>query len=96
MKKFLPFVFIAGLAACDDSSKVTIETDSIKNKVDTIVNRIENSEVMDSIKSKGGRILDSVKSKSSELWDSTKSKGGRLIDKGEKKLQNLKKKDSSK
>ena len=95
MKKLLLIVFIAGLAACNNTSKVKIDTDSLKSKMDTMVNRIENSKVIDSIKLKGGRILDTVEKKGSELWDSTKTKGGRLIDKTDGKLRDLKLKDSA-
>jgi hypothetical protein len=79
MKMFLVMVVAVGLFACENSTSAKIELDSAKNKIDTFVNRVDNSEIMDSIKSKGGAILDSVK-----------SKGGKLIDKadiriGEKK-----------
>ncbi|RYZ28884.1 MAG: hypothetical protein EOO10_08060 [Chitinophagaceae bacterium] len=79
MKMFFGVVVLVGLTACENATSVNIDLDSTKNKIDTFVNRVENSEVVDSIKSKGGVILDSVK-----------SKGGKLIDKvdikiGEKK-----------
>ena len=83
MKKILTLVLIAGLAACDNGGEVKIDLDSAKSKADTLVNRVENSEVVDSIKSKGGKILDSVK-----------SKGGRLIDKADVKIS-VGKKDSA-
>ena len=76
---------VAGLGACDNSSKIEVEIDSATKKIDTAWKKIESSEVMDSVKSKGGRLLDSVK-----------SKGGKLIDKAEKEFKDLKKKDSTK
>ena len=82
MKVFLAMMMVIGLFACDSSTSAKVELDSAKNKIDTFVNRVENSEVVDSIKSKGGVILDSVK-----------SKGGKLIDKVDIKLD---KKDSTK
>ena len=68
MRKFLVFVTIAsGLVACENSATAGAELDSAKTKIDTLVNKIENSEVVDSIKSKGGVILDSVKTKGGRL-----------------------------
>lgn len=83
MKKFLLMAMVAGLSACDNSTTAGAGLDSAKNKLDTLVNRVENSEVVDSIKAKGGDILDSVK-----------SKGGKLKDKAEEKFDDLKRKDS--
>ena len=79
MKLFLGMVMTIGLFACENSTSAKAELDSTKKDIDTLVNKIENSEVVDSIKSKGGKILDSVK-----------SKGGKLVEKvdielGEKK-----------
>ena len=82
MKLFLGMLLMVGLFACDISTSTKVDLDSTKNKIDTFVNKVENSEVVDSIKSKGGVILDSVK-----------SKGGKLIDKVDIKLD---KKDSIK
>lgn len=84
MKKFLLMILIGGLTACDNSTEIKLELDSTKTKIDTLVNRVENSKVVDSIKSKGGVILDSVKSKS-----------GKLLNKAEDKFNDLKK-DSGK
>ena len=80
MKKVLAMVFVSGLAACDNSDDVRSELDSAKNKFDTLVNKVENSAVVDSIRSKGGVILDSVR-----------SKGGKLVDKAENEFNDLKK-----
>lgn len=86
MKKFLLIVLIAGLAACNDTTKVESGADSLKREIDTLAKKVENSEVVDSIKSKGDRLL-----------DSTKSKGGRLVNRLEEKFRDLKnKKDSTK
>ena len=85
MRKILMFAGFVGLAACNDSATVKQELDTLKTQADSLVKKIENSEVMDSVKSKGGKLLDSVK-----------SKGGRLLDNAEKKFSELKKKDSSK
>ena len=79
MRLFLVMGMAVSLLACENSTSAKIELDSAKSKIDTFVNKVENSEIVDSIKSKGGVILDSVK-----------SKGGKLIDKadiriGEKK-----------
>ena len=63
MKAFLVVVVAFGFVACQNSTSVKLDLDSTKNKIDTFVNKVENSEVVDSIKSKGGVILDSVKSK---------------------------------
>ncbi len=82
MKVFLGMLLTIGLFACDTSTSVKVDLDSTKKEIDTFVNKVERSEVVDSIKSKGGVILDSVK-----------SKGGKLIDKVEIKLD---KKDSTK
>ena len=79
MKQFLALILLAGLSACDNSSEIQSELDTTKKKLDTLVNRVENSEVVDSIKSKGGKLLDSVK-----------SKGGRLMDKVEEKADDRK------
>jgi hypothetical protein len=75
MKVFFATLVLLGLFACENSTSAKVELDSTKKEIDTFVNKIENSEVVDSIKSKGGVILDSVK-----------SKGGRLIDKVDIKL----------
>jgi len=83
MRLFLGMVLLVGLAACENTTSVNVDLDSTKNKLDTFVNRVENSEVVDSIKSKGGVILDSVK-----------SKGGKLIDKVDIKIGD--KKDTTK
>ena len=85
MKTVLMILVVAGLAACDNSSKVEINVDSAAKKLDTAWNKIENAEVMDSIRAKG-----------SEIFDSVKSKGGKLVDKAEKEFNDLKKKDSIK
>ena len=85
MRKFLMVVLIVGLAACDNSSKVEVEVDSAAKKLDTAWKKIENSEIIDSVRSKGGKLLDSVR-----------SKGGKLIDKAEKKVNDFNNKDSTK
>ena len=83
MKVFLAMMVVIGLFACENSTSAKVELDSTKKDIDTFVNKIENSEVVDSIKSKGGQILDSVK-----------SKGGKLIDKVDIKIGD--KKDTTK
>jgi hypothetical protein len=80
MKVFFVMVVMAGLVACENSTSVNVDLDSTKNKIDTFVNRVENSEVVDSIKSKGGVILDSVKSKSGRLIDKVDIKVGEKKD----------------
>jgi hypothetical protein len=86
MREFLIVFLLAGLVACKGSGNVEAEIGTLKNEADTMVNKIENSEVADSIKSKGGRLL-----------DSTKAKGGRVINKLEDKFNDIKnKKDSTK
>ena len=67
MKAFLVVVMAVGLFACENSTSVKVDLDSTKNEIDTLVNKVENSEVVDSIKTKGGEILDSVRSKGGEL-----------------------------
>ena len=69
MKAFLVVLVVLGLVACENSTSVNIDLDSTKNKIDTLVNKVENAEIVDSIKSKGGVILDSVKSKGGKLLD---------------------------
>jgi hypothetical protein len=69
MKKILILVLIAGLVSCENAGEVKLDLESAKSKADTLVNRVENSRTVDSIKSKGGKILDSVKSKSSRLMN---------------------------
>ena len=85
MKRFLMVLLVAGVVSCDNSSKVEVEIDSAAKKIDTAWKKIERSDVVDSIRSKGGKLLDSVKSKS-----------GKLIEKAEKELNDIKKKDSTK
>jgi prophage tail gpP-like protein len=86
MKKFLMLVVIAGFASCNNATKVENEVDSLKNDIDTLTKKIEDSKVVDSIKSKGGVLL-----------DSTKTKGGRLVKSLKEKLKDLKiEKDSIK
>ncbi|MDQ6608830.1 MAG: hypothetical protein M3Y85_03315 [Bacteroidota bacterium] len=93
MRKFLLAGVIAGLIACGDSAKTQKEidtlnykADTILNKADTLINKIVQSDVADSIKSKGGKVLDSAK-----------AKGGRLLNKVEENLGDLKiKHDSTK
>ena len=75
MKRLLMALVVFGLVSCDNSGEVKAELDSAKTKLDTLANRIENSETMDSIKSKGEKIFDSVK-----------SKGGRLVDRVENEI----------
>ena len=85
MRKILMGVFVAGAISCDNSSKVEVDIDSAAKNIDTAWKKIEDSDVIDSVKSKGGKLLDSVK-----------SKGGKLIDKAEKEFNDFKKKDSTK
>ena len=86
MKKFSLLLFIAGLVACNDTSKVENEVDTLNNKIDTLAKKVEDSKVIDSIKSKGGVLL-----------DSTKMKGGRLVKNIKEKLKDIKiEKDSTK
>ena len=85
MKKFLLILLAAGFVGCNNSSDAGKELDSAKKKIDTALTRIENSETMDSIKAKGGRI-----------WDTARSKTEKLIDKTKDKLKEFKKKDSLK
>ncbi len=87
MNKFLLFVVLVGIVACNDATEEESDIDNLKNKIDTLAKKVEKSEVMvDSIRLKGGRLL-----------DSTKSKGGRLVKGIEEKFSDLKiKKDSTK
>jgi hypothetical protein len=86
MKKFLLIVLIAGLASCNDTTKIENGVDTLNIKIDTLANRIENSKIVDSLKVKGDRML-----------DSTKRKGDRLVNRLEERFRNLKtKKDSTK
>ena len=85
MKKLLMIGLVAGLISCDNAGGVKSELDSAGKKLDTLASRIKNSETIDSIESKGGKILDSVK-----------SKGGKLIDKAEEGIDDLRRKDSAK
>ena len=78
MNKFLLAMVVFVMLSCNNVAKVEIKTDSLARKIDS-------SEILDSIRSKGDR-----------LWDSTKSKGGKILDKVEEKFNDLKKKDSSK
>jgi|GEM_PF-4046835 len=84
MKKLLLVGLIAGLVSCDNAGEVKTELETAKDKLDTLANRIDSSETMDSIKSKGGKILDSVK-----------SKGGRLFDKAGKEINEIRGKDTA-
>jgi hypothetical protein len=84
MKRFLLIAMIAGLAACNDTTKVENEVNILNTKIDTLAKRVEESVVVDSIKLKGGRLL-----------DSTKSKGGRLVKGLENKLKDLENKRDS-
>jgi hypothetical protein len=79
MKKLLPVVITAFLFSCNDNSKVENELNSIGNKIDTLAKKVDDSEVVDSIKSKGERLV-----------DSSKSKGGRLIKSLDNKLKGIK------
>ena len=83
MKMIWALVLLAGLIGCDNSTSVDLELDSTKSKLDTLVNKVESSAIVDSIKSKGEVIIDSVK-----------SKGGKLINKAELEI-NSRKKDST-
>lgn len=67
MKAFLVVVVAVGLFACENSPSIKADLDSTKNEIDTLVNKVENLEVVDSIRTKGGEILDSVRSKGGEL-----------------------------
>lgn len=84
MKKLLVIGLVAGLVSCDNAGEVKSTLDSAKGKLDTLANRIENSETLDSLKAKGGKILDSVK-----------SKGGKLIDKAGEEINDIRTKDSA-
>lgn len=72
MKKILTLLLAVGLLACNNTGEVRIDLDSVKSKADTLINKVENSELVDSIRSKGGKIFDTVK-----------SRGGKIIDKAE-------------
>ena len=85
MRQVLIVILLVGLVSCDNSTNTKVELNSTKVKLDTFVNKVENSEIVDSIKSKGSVILDSVK-----------SKGGKLVNKAEEELNDLRKKDSTK
>ena len=78
----MPFVFIACLASCDNEASVKKEADTLKNTIDTLLNKVKNSEAADSLRAKGGRIKDSFE-----------SKGGKLLEKAKEKFNDLKKKD---
>jgi hypothetical protein len=95
MRGFLMILLISWFIACNNSGNVTVEVESLGKKVDTTLDKALNSETADSIRSKGGKILEDVKTKGGEIWDSTKSKGGRLLDKGEKEWNKGTKEDSS-
>ncbi len=94
MRVFWVTILIVLFASCKNSSEAKKDIDSLGNKVEETVNDAMNSEVADSIRSKGDKILEDVKEKGTEIWDSTKSKGGKLIDKGGKEWKRLTKKDS--
>lgn len=85
MTKILCLALAIGLASCENGSDVKVELDSTKTRIDSLVKRIENSPVVDSIKSQGGKLLDSVK-----------SKGGRLIKKADERMKESEKPDSIK
>jgi len=91
MKKFLSFFFVASLAACDNSGKV-------KADVDTTVNDVKNSKIVDSVEAKGGRILDTMRNQGQVLLDSARKKTDRatdkLLEKAEKGIHDLRRKDS--
>lgn len=72
-----------GFVACDNNGEVKVDLDST-------INKVRNSETLDSIEAKGERILDTVQRKGGELWDSTKAKGGKLLNKAGDKLNALK------
>ncbi len=89
MKKIVLLLFLAGLASCTNTTAEE-QLDTLKKNADTLVKKVETSEVMDSLKSKSAKLLDSAKSKGSVLWDSTKIKGRRLVNKGQKEVNDLK------
>ena len=63
MKKSVWLVMmVLGLTACDNSVKVEVKTDSLKQKLDTSLGKIK-----DSVKAKGERTLEAVKEKLDSL-----------------------------
>jgi len=67
MKMIWAFVILVGCFGCNNSISEDSELDSTTNKLDTLINRVEDSAIVDSIKLKGEVILDSVKSKGRKL-----------------------------
>lgn len=61
-EKLFLFALVLGLAACDNSSKVEIKADSLKQRLDTSLGKLK-----DSVKTKGERTLETVKEKIEEL-----------------------------
>jgi hypothetical protein len=80
MKRFFAVLLIVGLVSCDNADTVEVDLDSAKKEADTLYNRVKESEVVDSIRSKGEKFIDSVK-----------SKGGKLVDKAEDEIDELRK-----
>ena len=64
MRSWLLAVLIFGLLACDNSVKVEVRTDSLKQKLDTSLEQIK-----DSAKAKGDRTLEKLKQKVNDLTD---------------------------
>lgn len=78
MKKFLPFVLLVGLFACNDNAKVEAKADSLGKEIDTLFKKAISSDTVDSVESKGGRLLDSLKSRGGVLLDSARAKSERI------------------
>lgn len=90
MRTFLMALLIVLTAGCNNGGK-------IKAGLDTTVNDIKASAVVDSVKAEGERVLDSVKAKSKAVADSSKVKGARLLNGVGEGLKKLSKKlDSTK
>jgi hypothetical protein len=71
----------SSVVSCKNSSEAKKDIDTLTNNVELKVNEALNSEVLDSARSKGGKIFEDVKEKGAELWNSTKSKAANLLKK---------------
>ena len=85
MQKFFLAFFTVALMACDNGGKV-------KADIDTTVNDIKNSAVLDSAEAKGNRFADSLKSKTDAVLDSSKVKSSRVLNNVGNRLKKLSRK----
>lgn len=65
----LGMVLLVAFSACNNTGEIKVETDSLKSKVDTLLNSVGNSKVIDSIEAKGKRLLDSIRINTNDFMD---------------------------